>query len=762
MRKPLVLSFVLLFLCFIHSSSQTTQQNKLPSGAIEGKVIVRLSGQPIAGAVVSIEDKAETTTDTEGRYRLEISPGTYGVRVRASGFASIVISEISVTANRTLINDVQLEVTIKEDVDVRSEVFTATAEQPVSNTTLNRAEIRATPGTGGDPLRAVNSLPQVTINSAEFADLIVRGGSFGENLTFIENIPVADFTYFTDQYDNGRGGRATILAPDVIDRMDFSAGGFGVRYGDRMSSVLDVRLREAARNRVQGTIFADSGNAGLSVEIPLGKRGGWLVSARRSYIDVAFDIANIGDIGQPRNFDFFNKVTYDISPRNTINFTAINLFERFTLNREQATRTGRRIDALETVRTSQRTILGLTLNTVLGAKTLSQITAWGNIQHNDGSFLRTDFSHILQRARDLRDSQFGIKEELTAAISPRFQLALGGGLIFDQSNYFTFERTGFGFSPLEEEFNAPTRSNRLRLETKTSAYAYAQTTWRPTQHFSITPGIRVDRYGLTEQTLFSPRLSARFDVNSKVALTFASGVYRQPPSLFVFSLAPNNQNLKAQRAVHFIGGIEWLARENVRLRAEVFNKSYDNLAVQPVRGVPNYFNTGEGYARGFEISVQKALSGKFAGQASYSFVRSRRKFNPNGFEFPSDLERPHQLILIGITRIYGFTVAGKLRVASGLPYTPRVPVEIFPFTFLQRIARPEDTNTARLPNFASFDLRVERRFNFKRFSFAPYVDFFNLTKHASTTELSYEFFSRQPLLLQERDMLPIFGLKIEF
>jgi len=762
--------FIIVFVFFFQTSifAQTDSD-----GFIVGQITERVSGQPIAGARISIDDKAETTSDAEGKYLLKIASGVYDVRVSADNFAPIVRNQIGVTGKRNTVLDVRLDITFNENVEVRSEIFAKNNEQTVSNTTLNREEIRQTPGSGGDPLRVINSLPAVSAASGEFADLIVRGGTAEENLTFVDNIPISDFTYFTDRYDGGRGGRASILAPDAFDNLEFSAGGFGVRYGDKMSSALDVHIREANRKRIQAVIFADSGTAGGSIDIPFGKNGGWFSSGRRSYIDVALDVAGIaeqGIIGYPRTLDFTNKIVYDLSPRQKLSFTALNFFEDFDQSRDQAFNIARRTDRFEARRTSRRNVFGATLASTIGAKTLAQTTAWLNTAHNDGSFLRLDSDRTLQRARDLRDSQFGIKEELTSAVTGKIQLAVGGGLYFDRANYFTFENTGRFSSPLEEEFNAAPRQNSFKLDTKTSAYGYVQATFNLTPRFNITPGVRFDRYGLTGKTLTSPRVGARFGVNSRIALTFAAGIYRQPPSLYVLSLTPNNRNLKSQTATHVIGGIEWLVREDLRVRFEAYQKTYEDLIVQPLRPTRNfalngnYFNTGSGTSRGFEVSAQKALTGFFSGQASYAYLNSRRKFDSDGVEFPSNFERPHQLTLIGITRFYGFSLAAKYRIASGLPYTLRTPIRFVPNSqfFIQRVASDADINRSRLPNFASLDVRVEKRFGFKRFSFAPYLDYFNITNHDSIVEPNYEFFRSTPQFLRENQRLPIFGLRLEF
>ena len=727
-------------------------------GTLVGRITDAISGQPIGGAEISVQGQGRTVADAEGRYRLTLAPGTYDVKISAVGYASLVVNEVKINSQRTTVEDARLRPAIEERVEVRSGAFVENDEMAASNIALRREEIRATPGTGGDPLRALSALPGISSVSTEFADLIVRGGTPDENLYLIENIPIDDFTYFTDRFDNGRGGRLAILAPDVFERLDFSAGGFGVRYGSKLSSALDIKLRSATRDRVQGALFADSGTAGITVETPLGKRGGWLFSARRSYIDVAFKVIDLQNFGRPRNFDFINKVDLDLAPRHKLVLTALNFFERFTLTRDEARRLGRRVDRLETVRSSRRAVLGARLDSALGTGAFSQLTLWASGQHADGTFLR--LNGVLQRARDLRDAEIGIKEEASVAFGRRLSFETGGGIFWQQADYYTFERGGF--SPLEEEFFAPTHSHRLRLDATASGYAYAQASWRATRSLPVIPGIRFDRYGITRQTLASPRLAARLALTPRLAVRFASGLYRQPPALFILSLAPENRHLRAMRAVHAIVGLEWLVREDVRVVVEAYRKDYADLIVQPTRLLPIFRNAGEGEAEGLDVYVQKTLAGRFAGQIAYSFLRSRRRFDREGPSFPADFERPHQLTIIGITRAFGFGLAAKYRAASGLPYTPTVPVEFRPGFFLQRIARPEDRNSRRLPASFSFDLRVERQFSVRRASFAPYVDMFNVTGRNNSTELNYEFSSPFPTRLREGRFLPIFGARLEF
>lgn len=759
MKSKLRLTAIALFFISSLFVAETTSQTPR-TGFVSGQVTERFSGQPLVGARVSASG-VETITDSSGRFRLELPVGVHNILFQAEGFAELLSAQITVTAARTAVLNSALSVAIEGvTVDFESSTFETTSELPISQTVLNRDEIRVTPGSGGDPLRAINSLPSVTVQSGEFADLIVRGGSTGENLTFIDNIPLSDFTLFTDKYDGGRSGRATFLPPDVFSRVDFSAGGFGVRYGDKMSSVLDVTLRDPNRERLQGSFFVDSGGAGVSFDTPLGERGGLLTSIRRSYIDVAFDLFDVADIGRPRNWDIINKGFYEIDENNKLTVTSLTLFERYTLDDEQAANSDRTRDRLRTERRSKRAIFGATLHTILGENSLSRITFWGNLRESDGVLYRP-FSTLLQRSRNLKDTEFGIKEEFSAVVDSRTQVFAGGGILFNKSDYFSYEKSGLGFSPFEEEYFAPTRENRFKTGWKASSYAYAQIAFTITNRFMISPQIRVDRYGLSKETVVSPRFSARYSITDRISANFSGGVYRQLPDVFDFTLAPGN-SLKSQRADHFVAGLDYLALRDVRVRAELFEKRYRNIIVRQYGSVTALNDDGRGSARGVEVSAQKSLTGSFSGQLSYSFVRSRRELCDGCFAFPADIERPHQLIILGITRVKGFTVGGKYRLASGLPYSVRTPVTISPGTFVQRIQNVEDINAARLPRYSSFDVRIERKFDFKKWSVAPFFDLFNVFATNEGTEINYEFDKPSAQLINEGTRLPIFGLRIEF
>lgn len=732
------------------------------TGIVTGRVTERLSGQPVPQAKFIVDEKTTLETDAEGRYRLELVPGSYRARIEASGYAPQMLGTLNVTAQFVTTLDIKLDLAqISEATTISAGFNVPTLDQPVSTTTLRRNELRALPGTAGDVLRALSSLPGTTAVSAQFGDLLVRGGLPNENLTFIDNIPLADFTYFSDQYESsGRGGRSAVLAPDVFDRLEFSAGGFGARYGDKLSSALDVTLRSANRDRLQGTAFADFGIAGASFEVPLSQRASWFTSIRRSYIDLAFRILGINDIGRPRNWDLVNKLSYDLTPRQKLNVTALVFTERYTQSATAAAKDEDPREQLSADRGTQRYILGATLSSTLGTKALSNLTAWAIGDHNNGSFTRLQ-TNLLQRTRDLRESQFGVKEEFTASFSPRLNLAAGGGLIVQQGKVFTYERAGAGFSYIGEEARAPTRSNLLKFGNTANGYAYAQLNYQVLSRVSLTPGVRLDHYGLLNQTLLSPRVSARVRLLRKVALNLAGGRYFQPPTSFVLALTPQNRQLKAQRADHFIAGLEWTPSENWRLTVETYQKNYEFALAQITRETGNFYNSASGPVRGLEFNAQRAFTGRWTLQASYAYIHARRRLRNEFPLVPLDNVRPHQLTFIGITGVKGFSIAPKLRWASGLPYSPLTPVRQANRSFLWELPNQALRNTANFKRFFQIDLRVERKFNFKRWSIAPYADMFNLTKHRNEFQVNYLSNGRLDTT-GERTLLPLVGARLEF
>jgi len=236
---------VIIILCASSLMGQNTN-------SIQGKVFDEITQQPIIGANVIVEDmNLGSATDVAGSFYIpSIEVGTYRLRVDYIGYTSRILSDVVVKANRPTIINIDLQETILEleAAVVVAEYFTKSPDTPTSTQVQSSEEIRRLPGGFEDVVRAISILPGVAQADGGRNDLIVRGGAPSENLYIIDNIEVPNINHFGTQ--GASGGPQSFVNLDFVDETSFSTGGFTAKYGDRLSSVLDISLREGLNDQL--------------------------------------------------------------------------------------------------------------------------------------------------------------------------------------------------------------------------------------------------------------------------------------------------------------------------------------------------------------------------------------------------------------------------------------------------------------------------------------------------------------------------------
>ena len=207
----------------------------------------------------------------------------------------------------------QTEIDI-EGMEVRAAYFQKNPDSPVSVQRLSYEEIRRSPGAFEDVVRAVSVIPGVAQAQPGRNDLVVRGGAPSENLFTVDNIEIPNINHFGTQ--GASGGPLSFINLDFVREATFSTGGFGVRYGDRMSSVLNIELREGRTDRLGGKATISATQFGLNVEGPIASGGQFVFSARRSYLDFIFKAAGFSFV--PEYWDFLGRGSFRIDARNEI------------------------------------------------------------------------------------------------------------------------------------------------------------------------------------------------------------------------------------------------------------------------------------------------------------------------------------------------------------------------------------------------------------------------------------------------------------
>ncbi|MCB0738904.1 MAG: TonB-dependent receptor, partial [Bacteroidetes bacterium] len=264
------------------------------TGIIKGKVVDESNNKPLPFASIAVQGKdIGSTTDIEGNYELKnLEPGLYNIKAFYIGYESKTVFEINVPANKTVNIDFKLTPSSTQltGVVIEDEVFEQKVEAPVSLRTMGTNEIERNPGGNRDISRVIQTLPGVTPTVSFRNDLIIRGGAPGENKFFIDGIQVPTINHFATQ--GASGGPVGMINVNFIREVEFYSGAFPVNYGPTLSSVMSFQQKNGNKDKFGGQFTLGATDLGLLVEGPMGKRGSYMVSARRSYLQFLF--AQIG------------------------------------------------------------------------------------------------------------------------------------------------------------------------------------------------------------------------------------------------------------------------------------------------------------------------------------------------------------------------------------------------------------------------------------------------------------------------------------
>ena len=304
------------------------------SGVIKGSIKDKLTNMPIIGAnIVLVETSYGSSSDLDGKYELlGLKPGIYNIQVSYIGYETISQSEIEVQGVRPTIFNFELIENLNklDEVVIKAASFNKTAESPVSLRTIGVSEIKRNPGGNRDISRVIQSLPGVTSTASFRNDLIIRGGAPNENRFFIDDIEVPVINHFATQ--GSSGGPAGMINVDFVREVDFYSGAFPVSRGNALSSVFNFKLKDGRDDRIGMTATAGATDIGITLDGPLGDKSTFLLSARRSYLQLLFKAIGLPFL--PTYTDFNTKYKYKIDNKNEVTFIGLGAIDDFTLNSE--------------------------------------------------------------------------------------------------------------------------------------------------------------------------------------------------------------------------------------------------------------------------------------------------------------------------------------------------------------------------------------------------------------------------------------------
>ena len=315
---------------------------QVADGGIRIAVISMETRRPIEGVTITATDRDGNVvtgrTKADGTVDLsDLDAGLYAVTADGPGLVTANEPSVRVVARR--VTPLNLEMLARpatlEAVVVRARrAQIADPFGAVSNSVLNREELRSAVGAGGDVMRALDGLPGL-ISDGEFASFSVRGRGPRDNLILIDGIPFDRVVHFDqtlgEEEDIGGGGRYSIFAPNSIASAEFSPGGWSAAYGGRSGSLLKLDVAGGTPTP-SASLRVDIAGLELGYEGPSGIRDDTTVffTARNFDFGRVFDMIDEKDIGQPELTDIVLKTVTSLDPGNTIEFLGIFASEEYT------------------------------------------------------------------------------------------------------------------------------------------------------------------------------------------------------------------------------------------------------------------------------------------------------------------------------------------------------------------------------------------------------------------------------------------------
>lgn len=666
MRVPLRLIAVLAALAAFSVPGVAAQV----MGEITGRITSKSEGTPIPGASVLVEGtNFGTAADGNGSYSFRIPEGTYPLRITAVGYKT-VRNRVTVARGRPTAFNLAMEDSTFEGGEAR---VTGVAETGAGISTLDPRDIRNMPLPLADAMRAVQTEMGVTSNNELSNAYSVRGGSYDENQFFIDGFEIYRPLRISQGEQEGLG----LINGDLTDRMTLFAGGFPVRYGGKLASVLDATYARP-EGPLKGTGYLSALDGGAAFQGALSESVGLAVAARGARPQSFFASQELEGAYDPLFFDGQGILTANLSDNHSLRVLGLYARHRFRLAPQQRETTfgifpndvttvaidyeGLEEDgydialggALLTSRLGPTAVAEHRLSVFdtrefEGFEVSSRTSLFRRPQRPDGP--PTDLDRILEgtvRQVDFADNRIA-QTVFTASGRYLSSFDRHNAEVGWQARAFRFEDTlleSTTISGSDSLGNAESVVARLLNDQQPLNTAQGSVWVEDAVSVSaepgrlvVTPGLRADYFAYNSELTLSPRLSATLRASETTTWTGAVGVYHQPPTYRELRGEPRpgdtglpalDGNIKSQRATQAVLGLErFFPERRILLRAEAYGKLLSNLIgydVENIRVAYSGENDAEGYAAGFDVQLRGELVPGLPSWISYGFLTTRERF----------------------------------------------------------------------------------------------------------------------------------------
>ena len=751
----------------------------------EGVVRRRGSGEPLANVEVQVTASGEqrkAITDAQGKFRFEDLPAGAATVALAGERLTPVQTGETLTAGEQLA--VSYEVAWVDPTpsaaptdDLEIVVVAPPLRREAVSTSVRAEQASKVPGTSGDVLRVVESMPGVARSAAGSGQLVVWGAAPQDTRIYVDGVPIPRLYH--------EGGLRSVIHPMLVETIELLPGGYGAQWGRGLGGLVSATTRTPTGKRVRGRVAADLLDASTVLSVPIGKKLHIAVAARYGYLKHWADRVVGREATQflpiPQYGDGQLRLAWQPSSADRVEFVGLVSVDRFqrgvpnpdpalTLQDTRSTDFGRIYARWTRDRGDGHT---LTVTPFLGYTRARQESRFGAV----ATSLAAETYLVGVRAnRGMRVASWlqvdvGVDAELsTVGLERRGALALppreGDVRVFGQ--------------PPPGQIGADKWNATL-----VGAAPYAQadfSLWKGVLH--ISPGVRVDPYarslsrrnppaagapavGLARQDFaVEPRLSVLFQPVSRFTLRAATGLYRQMPAPEDLSASFGNPTLPTARALHTVLGVKVGITDSLSFDVTGFYTRSRQLAMRSPVDAPlpaeALAGVGGGRAYGAQALLRQELWKGLFGWVAYTLMRSGRQNTAGGPWRLSDYDQTHVLTAVLAQALpRGFDVSARFRYATGAPRTPVIGAYV---DTTQNLYQPlfGAQNSIRIPAFVQLDVRLGKRFKLGPTTLDVFLEVLNAWNQKNREEIVYSPNYQQRGYISGFPVLPAFGLQWDF
>lgn len=788
--KKIFTAWLVLAVLFSVSSSGQTQ-------TIKGMVYDEASGAPLQGVIITVNTNPQqgAATDSNGVFRIaNVKIGRYTIKLSYISYEERVLNDIDVTAGK----EVYLKIAMQEALRNMKEVSVVYDRSKDKNQTVNDMamvsarsfnvdETKLYAGSLGDPSRMAANFAGIVAGNDSRNDIVVRGNSPDGMLWQIDGLNTPNPNHFGAL--NSTGGPVSMLNNNNIDKSDFLTGAFPPQYGNALAGVFDIHLRDGNSDKQEYVAQAGFNGFEGGMEGPIGKnkQTSYLINYRYTTIGVFKALGiNIGTgtstpIYQDVNYKLVSKLNkrskislFGIAGNSKVDFlgkdvdtTKPDLYSggdpyKNLRPRYSTTITGVSYDYQISDKSSTRFTLGYcTTNESFSVDSISYLDA--SIYPNQNASFKTAKASTIWTFMH----KFNAKNNIQS------------GIVYDHTQFDLINKTEHPGQPDDVRIDQSGGVGLLQ--------AYTQWKHRFNNNISFVAGLHFMELGINNTSALEPRMSVRYKINNKNAVSLGYGLHDQQQSIYSYYVQTytpqgilfTNKNLAFTQSQHIVASYDLNLTGNMRIKVETYYQALNNVPVNTYSssysalneglsfGPPDQdslTNKGTGYNYGAEITIEHFLDHGFYFLITTSLINSKYK-GSDGIERNTAFNTGYVAnVLAGkefsLRKNSKFGVNIKLSSIGGKYLTP---IDIVASQAQGKAVYYKSLAFAdKQPDYFRTDLKLSYKREYKKSTMEFSIDLENITNHKNIFDQTYDNRKNQVVNNYQQGFFPVPAFRMTF